>query len=186
MDVCLYFSFFICHPVWLAASGCLDFGCLFSLVSFYLSLLSQFGLFFCMFVFTGFVSFVFESSPWCLLVWMSPKTYVSHAVWPVVCDSSLLVSLHLSPAWLVVSGSPDVCLHLFPFSFVPVWQVSWQAFGSPDICLHLSICIFGRLCLLVSIFLSPSLWCPTLWMSVFACLATFVFESAGGVRFLNI
>ena len=79
---------------------------------------------------------------------------------------------------VVVSGSPDVCLHLstksqlyqsgwwcpalwmFFFTCLPVWLV---VCGSLDVCFQLSR----------SSYLSPW-WCQALWISVFTCLPSFV------------
>ena len=73
------------------------------------------------------------------------------------------VYLHL---WLVVSGSPDVCLQLSQVICLPVWLV---VSGSPDVCLDLSLNSF--------VSQSSGWWCLALRMSVFTCLPSFVSQS---------
>ena len=90
--------------------------------------------------------FVSQSAWWCLVLWMSVFT---------------CLKIHIClPVWLVVSGSPDVCLHL-----------SQNSYLSPS--LAGGVWFSGCLSSLVSkiIFVSQSGWyCPVLRMSVFTCL----------------
>jgi len=56
------------------------------------------------------------------------------------------VSLHFYPCVLVVTGSPDVCLHLSPFICLSVWLVVFGSLGA-------------------SLYLIPAIWLP-FWLVV--------------------
>ena len=135
----------------------------------------------------------------CVRIHLSPSL-AGGSVW-------LFEYFHLSPnsfvpVWLMVSGSPDICLQLSPFICLPVWLVvcgsldvclylspfmcPWLVVsGSPDICLQLSpslagaVRLFGYLSSLASLHLSPypAGGARLSGMSVLTCLPSFVSPS---------
>ena len=90
-------------------------------------------------------------------LWWGPALHMSLIhVSPFIClevgaqlfgclSSVVFLHVYLPPficlaVWLVVSGSPDVSLHLFPFVCFPVWLAES---GSSGVCLYMSPSLAG-------------------------------------------
>jgi hypothetical protein len=129
-------------------------GCLFLLISLHLSpsLAGGVRLYRCL---SSLVAVHSQSGTWCPALWLSVFTCIpSHSC---------------LPTWLLVSGSLDDSLCLFPVIWLPFWLVMS---GSLDLSLHLS-CLPS--------FVSRAVqWCPALRMSFVVCFHSPLSSRASG------
>ena len=144
MSVFTCLKIHICLPVWLVVSGSPDV-CLHLSQNSYLSPSLPGGVWFsgCLSSLVSKFIFVSQSAWWCLVLRMSVFT---------------CLKIHIClPVWLVLSGSPDVCLHL-----------SQNSYLSPTLagCVRL----FGCVSSLISFHLSPTLSNGCL-LRAFTCLS---------------
>ena len=181
LAVCICLSSLAFHLSAGVAGGVLLFGCVSTCLLPFVSHLARGVLLFgC--VFTCLLPFVPQSGWWCRALWVRVFTCLD-------ASGSVDVSQFMClPAWLVASGSLDVCLHLPPSICLPLAGAALHGWWCPISRLHSSF---------VSLHVSPTVcqsswWCPRLcpficlpaWlavsgslMSVFICLPSFVSQS---------